>query len=202
MEYTINFKNNSSQKGIACVYQTDPDLGVHNVMSLAWFCKSAHPTTNVQFKWSLDYCFTWSRTGALKPGIIYKASQTWPADLTNKNAVDFSKDLSLDNYTFENQIAGPYDGSLYVNEKRTVCANDASVGIGMAGSGTFVVNSQPNMQLQFTPHPKYWITFGNFQEGQVLDIGEVTSTAQELAFPINQYSLNVNLNQDNTWSIV
>ncbi|SHJ90006.1 hypothetical protein SAMN04488028_10274 [Reichenbachiella agariperforans] len=201
MKYSLNFKNNSSQKGNVCIYQTDPDLGVHDVMSLAWFAKSAYPTTNILFQWQIDYCYTWSRQGILKPGIIYEAAQTWVADLTNKNAIDFIKDTSLDAYSFENQTAGSEDGSLYINEKRNVGANECSVGIGMSGNGTFVVNSQPNMQLQFTPHPKYWITFGTFTQGEVLDLEKITATAQEIAFPVNQYNLEVTLNEDNTWTV-
>lgn len=201
MEYKLNFKNNSTQKGNVCLYQTDPDLGVHDVMSLAWFSKSACPTTSLEFKWNVNYCYTWSRQGELLPGIIFKASQIWQADLTNKNAVDFTKDSSIDAYTFENQTTGSEDGNLYIYEKRNVGANECAVGIGMSGSGTFVVNSQPNMQLQFTPHPKYWITFGSFEQGEVLDIEKITATAQELAFPINKYSLDVVLNEDNTWTI-
>jgi rhizosphere induced protein len=201
MNYQLNFKNNSSQTGNACVFQTDPDLGVYNVMSLAWFAKSAFPTTSIQFTWSIDYCFTWSRQGTLTPGVVYQAAQTWTADLSTKNAIDFRKDISLDAYTFENQTAGPQEGNMYIYEKKTVGINECSVGIGMSGSGTFVVASQPNMQLQFTPHPKYWITFGSFTQGEVLDIEAITSTAQELAFPVNDYSLNVTLNADNTWSV-
>ncbi|WP_109830800.1 protein rhiA [Reichenbachiella versicolor] len=201
MEYTLNFKNNSSQRGNACVFQTDPNLGVHDVLSLAWFAKSALPTTMVKFNWDVNYNFTWSRQGVLIPGVKYEAAQIWDADLSNNNAVDFLKDTSLDAYTFDNQTAGPEDGSLYVYQKRTVTPNQTSVGIGMSGSGTFVVSSQPNMQLQFTPHPKYWIVFGSFEQGEVLDIEKVTSTAQEIAFPVNQYTMNVVLNSDNTWSV-
>ncbi len=201
MEYTLNFKNESSQKGNACIFQTDPNLGVHDVLSLAWLSKSACPSTELKFKWSVNYCYTWSRQGELKPGIVYDASQTWNADLTSRNAVDFVKDTALDAYTFENLTAGPQDGHLYIYEKRNVGAKECAVGIGMSGSGTFVVGSQPNMQLQFSPHPKYWMVFGSFQQGEVLDIEKVTATAQELAFPVNQYSMNVTLNADNTWSV-
>ncbi len=201
MEYCINFTNKSSQKGKACIYQTDPDLGVHDVMSLAWFAKSAYPTTCLKFKWNVDYCYTWSRQGELKPGIVYNASQTWDADLSKTNSIDFAKDVDLDAYSFTNQTIGSKEGSLYIMEKKSIVAKECSVGIGMSGNGTFVVNAQPNMQLQFTPHPKYWITFGSFEQGEVLDIEEITATALELEFPINQYTLNVTLNEDNTWSI-
>ena len=38
---------------------------------------------------------------------------------------------------------------------------------------TFVKPAQPNMDMKFTPHPEYWITLGDFEKGEVLDIGEI-----------------------------
>jgi len=70
----------------------------------------------------------------------------------------------------------------------------------MSGSGTFVVQAQPNMNAIFTFHPEYWITFGNFKEGEVLDITQITNKAQ-ITFPPNIYSMAAILNQDNTWTI-
>jgi len=54
-KYTVIFKNDSDQTGSASVYQKDPDIGVPNVMSLAWFSKEAHPSTQVEFNWSINY---------------------------------------------------------------------------------------------------------------------------------------------------
>jgi hypothetical protein len=70
----------------------------------------------------------------------------------------------------------------------------------MSGAGTFVVQAQPNINLTFTPHPTYWITFGNYTPGQVLDIGQITNK-QQLEFAPNTYNLNVQLKNDNTWSV-
>lgn len=74
------------------------------------------------------------------------------------------------------------------------------VGIGMSGSPTFVVNAQPNMNLTFTPHPEYWIAFGNFNAGEVIDV-QAISNAAKIDFPPGIVAMNVTLNQDNTWEI-
>ncbi len=200
--YSLVFQNNSVNAGSAAVYQTDPNIGVPNVMSLAWFSKYAMPTTNVVFQWSIDYSFVWSQTGTLKPGVVFLASQNWAADLSSSNAVTLTYQNSPQGgaYTFQNQGAGPQQGTLYITEDGTVPLNQASVGIGMSGAGSFVVQAQPNLNLTFTPHPLYWITFGNYFQGQVLDIGSITNPGS-IQFPPGVYSMTAILNQNNSWTI-
>ncbi|MCY1669179.1 hypothetical protein [Rhizobium sp. SL86] len=52
----------------------------------------------------------------------------------------------------------------------SVAPNNTAVGIGMAGSGTFVTEAQPNMTAPFIPYPTYWMIFGNFETGEVMDV--------------------------------
>ncbi len=197
VQYTLVFKNNSSNLGDACVYQTAPPSSP-NVMSLAWFSKTAYPTTTVKFNWSIDYSFVWSETGLLVPGVLFTASQVWAADLTTTNQVTFTKENNA--YRFKDQTQGPNAGSLLIKETNTIPLNQASVGIGMSGAGTFVQQAQPNWNLTFTPKPRYWITFGSFIAGEVLDVQSISNPA-EIAFPANVYSMTATLNADNSWTI-
>jgi hypothetical protein len=202
VNYTLVFLNDSTNAWNACVYQTDPSLADFKVQSLAWLTKAAAPTTQVKFEWSIDYSFVWDETGILKPGVIFDASQLWAADLSTTNAVTLSH-LSTPQsayYTFQNQQAGPNSGSLYITTDNTVPLNMASVGIGMSNAGTFAVQAQPNLNLIFTPHPTYWITFGSFVQGEVLDETEITNVAQ-IAFPPGVYTMYATLAQDNTWTV-
>ena len=198
MTYSITFQNNSSNAGSACVFQSNPDIYVPGVMSLAWFAKYAYPTTRILFKWTTEYDFVWSETGELAPGVLFASSQIWPADLTEKNKVTLTHQGGA--YTFTNQTKGPQQGCLYITEDSTIPLKMASVGIGMSGSGTLAVQAQPNMNLTFMPYPEYWITFGNFIEGEVLDITQITNKAK-ITFPPNIYSMAAILNQDNTWTV-
>ncbi len=196
--YSLTFINNSNLEGDACVYQQDPDLGVENVQTLAWFTKSAAPTTQLIFDWSIDYSFVWSQTGNLVPGVVFTASQTWAADLSSTNQVTFTDENGA--FTFENQTQGAEEGSLYISEDGTIPVGEASVGIGMSGFGTFAVDAEPNYNLVFTPHPEYWITFGTYTQGEVMNISESTNSAQ-ISFPDNVYAMTATLNADNTWTI-
>ncbi|QRK09334.1 hypothetical protein JQX13_04080 [Archangium violaceum] len=198
VNYSLLFVNNSTNLGNACVYQTDPDIGVPNVMSLAWFSKTTAPTTKSRFTWTVDYDFVWSEVGVLEAGVLFEASQSWRADLSTTNRVGFTHEGGA--YTFTNQSKGPKSGTLYIAQSASIPLKQAAVGIGMSGKGTFVVQSQPNLNLTFTPHPKYWITFGNYDQGEVLDIGAITNPA-EIEFPPGVYSMTAILNKDNSWTV-
>ena len=200
--YSLTFINNSVNAWSACVYQTDPDINLPNVQSLAWFAEVAAPTTTVVFDWTIDYAFTWAETGPLVPGVVYDASQTWAANLTTTNQVTLTQPTTPQGpyYTFANQTQGPNGGSLYITEDSTVGSQNASVGIAMSGAGVFAVNAEPNINLIFTPHPIYWITFGMFQQGEVLDITEITNSAP-ISFPPGVYAMTATLNADNTWTV-
>jgi len=196
--YSLIFQNQSTNQGSGCVYQEDPNLALPNVLSLAWFSKVAAPNTNITFQWTIDYSFVWAETGLLIPGVMFMAGQTVPADLSTTNSITLSYIGSA--YQFANQTAGANAGSLYIREDNTVPLKMASVGIGMSGSGTFAVQAQPNYNLIFTPHPKYYITFGNFAKGQVMDTTSVTNKA-EIAFPPGVTSMTAILGADNSWKV-
>lgn len=126
------------------------------------------------------------------------ASQTWPADLSTQNNVTLTYQDNA--YNFKNKTQGSKPGTLYIEQDGTIPLKQAAVGIGMSGFGTFAVQAQPNLNLTFTPHPKYWITFGNFTQDEVLDIAEITNPA-EVAFPPGVTSMTAILKSDNTWSV-
>jgi len=204
-QYSIVFQNNSSNFGNAAVYQTDANIGVPNVMSLAWFSQSAYPTTNIVFDWDVDYSFVWGETGVLIPGVTFSASQTWAADPVTANQIDltFAGQPTLVTppaFTFTNLTAAGTAGSLTIAQDGTIPMNLGSAGLAVSGSPAFVAPAQPNINLVFTPHPSYWITFGNYTPGQVLDVESITNSAQ-IPFPPNVYTMYATCNADNSWSI-
>lgn len=182
--HSLEVQNNSSGLTTFCVFQSPPDINAGaSVETLAWFVESAYPTTKVTFNWDVDYSFCWSETGPLSPGVTFTASQVWPADPMDptRQAVEFTH--ANDAYTFRRlpPRTTRHAGNLYVEEGFYVPLREASVGIGMAGSGTHAVQAQPNQHLIFTPHPGYWLVAGNFELGEVLDVAEL-STAIKIEF--------------------
>lgn len=197
-QYRINFVNNSTNSGSIVLFQQDQNVGVSGAMSLVWFSKRVHPNTSGYFSWTVNYNFVWSKTGVLKPGVQFFASQAPEADLTATNSIGFTFDGA---YDFVNQTAGSLQGNLYIKQDGTIPLNQVSVGIGMSGVGTFAVQAQPNTDLTFTPNPEYWICFGNFEQGEVLNVQEM-AYAFPVQFPPGVYVMNALLNMDSSWTIV
>jgi len=177
-QYSLTCVNNSTMSGSFAVFQKAPPLTVPgNVFSLAWFARPTAPGSQVTFQWTVDYSFVWSETGILKPGINFAASQVLAADPNGQNLVQ----LTVDAYgasTFANQSSAGAVGSLTVQQLSNVVPNRTSVGVGMSGSGTFAIQAAPNMTAVFTPHPNYWVLFGNYTTGDVMDIEDVSGSVE------------------------
>lgn len=201
-KYSLDVVNNSTDFEDFCVYQTDPDIGIPNVQSLAWFVDGAHPTTTLDFQWTVDYSFVWDEVGMLVPGIVFRASQDWPADPSDAAANQVVFDYRRDAYTFDKGTAAgtPQVGSLYIKCSPHVPLKTASVGIGMSGAGTFAVEAEPNKNYIFTPHPTYWVTAGTYEKGEVVDTTEISNPLQ-VVFPPGIFHMRATYNDDNTWQL-
>ncbi|GEO82359.1 hypothetical protein [Pararhodospirillum oryzae] len=177
-QYSLTCVNNSQLPGSFAVFQKAPPLTVPgNVFSLAWFARPTAPGTQVTFQWSVDYCFVWSETGILKPSINFAASQVMDADPNGQNLVQ----LTVDDFgatCFANRNSSGAVGSLTIQQLSNVVPNRTSVGVGMSGSGTYAIQAAPNMTAVFTPHPNYWVMFGKYQTGDVMDIEDVSRAVE------------------------
>jgi hypothetical protein len=198
-QYTLIFINNSKNLADVCIYQDDPDMKVQDVMSLAWITKRVAPTTTVEFTWEIDYCFVWSEQAELEPGLRFVASQTWEdASLSDNNTVTFR--MTEGAYTFSDLTWSGYEGNLYIIGDRSLPIREAFVGIGVAGAAVYVAPAQPRWDWIYTPKPLYYITFGTFEPGEVLDVESISHKAP-FQYQGPCHSLTAVLEEDNTWDI-
>lgn len=198
-QYALKLINQSAQPWTFFVYQKLPGQ-VANVFSLAWFASpyQIRVGDQIRFSWEIDYNFVWSDTGVLIPGVTFDASGKKDCDPNGANATQFSLSPGPG---LSDPVQGPPAGSLVIQDANNVPSNRFSVGIGMSGTGTYVVQAGPNLTHTFTPTPSYWVAAGsNVQIGTVLNIQTVTQTA-EARFGPNVFDLNCILQADNTWSI-
>ena len=68
----------------------------------------------------------------------------------------------------------------------------------MSGSPILAMQASPNFQFLFKPNPRYWVCFGNYDQGTVLDANEITN-AQEIKYGTNRYSIHMTLQENNTF---
>jgi hypothetical protein len=205
--YQVTFDNRSSNVGSVCLYQTAPGFtALGGPYSLAWFAQRSAPSTQTIFAWEATFGFSWAETGFLTPGMTFRAAQELGADLAATNQITFGSTGGV--FQLFNQRPGPQPGSLFVRQDQTVPPQRYSLGFTVDRQTAFAVPAQPNMTVVFKPDIRYWIIFGTFTQGEVLDTSsfaarvdsEFTSPAQ-LVFPPNVYALTAVLNADNTWTI-
>lgn len=197
--YSLKIINNSDQTGDFCLYQVDKNLEDTNIMSLAWFSKSASAGTDLEYKWKLDYSFFWSKTGKLKPGIIFDSSHATKGSLTKNNVVTFNYENR--EYQFKNLTSDShYNGLQYIECDMNIKMHEAAVGVGMHGIATFARNAEPNLGFSFSPRIQYRLAFGSYQQGEVLDLHKI-SHFTVIDFPMNIYNMTATLNSDNSWTV-
>lgn len=194
--YQINFINNSSNAGSFMVFQQHPDMNMPDSAALAWFTKYVHPNTNGVFSWKTGFDFAWVEQKSLAADITSVTSQCIPSDLESNNVALLTYDGG---YNFVIQPDSGEAGSLYIKTDNTIGPFEVKVGVGMSGAPVFLVPSQPNMEMVFTPRPEYWIAFGEYEKGQVVNAKEISNPLQ-VEFPEGITAVNVVLNPDNTWS--
>jgi hypothetical protein len=196
--YTLTFVNNSTNQGDVCVYQADPELGVPGVLSPAWMVKPSYPGTQTLFHWQKQYEFVWGESGGLRPGVVFVAAGSHQADVGSSNQITF--DNQNGSYRFFGQRPGPDPSRLIIQVGSSVSLNKVAVGIGMSGAAIFAVQAMPNMNYVFSPHPSYWIAFGAFAPGQMLDTQTIRQPAQ-VNFPAGVFAMTAELNPDNSWNV-
>ncbi len=198
-QYSVTVHNQASYPAYFMVFQSDPTQWDPNAMAIAWFAKFSNPspTARVTFSWSVDTGFSWAETGELKPGIQFAASETYdPTGGKNQITLDYNGA-----YLFTNPTQGPDPARFYLAESRNIPVNSiASVGVTMSGSTVYAVQARPNQNLTFSPHPKYFIAYGNYEQGDVLDVSSVNNPL-ELSYPTGVYSLTTTLNADGSWDM-
>ncbi|SFR68018.1 hypothetical protein [Anaeromicropila populeti] len=195
--YTLDVKHNGTDYGNFCIYQTY-DGQDDDIRSLVWFSKAAHPGTQLRFEWNIDYSFVWSEKGVLIPGVIFNASEVEETDPsnTNLNTIGFTKDKGA--YHFTSTEDSTKSGKLGIACSELIPANSVSIGIGMSGNPAYACVAAPSLKYTFSPHPTYWIAFGNYEEGAVIDVNCMTQK-YAIKFPVNTFERSLQLCPNNTW---
>ena len=75
---------------------------------------------------------------------------------------------------------------------------DRSDLIAILGKPAVACVAAPNLKYTFMPHPRYWIAFGKFEEGEVIDVNRMTQKF-EIEYPVNVFSRTVELSGNNSW---
>lgn len=202
--YRLTVTNNSNAFEQFAVYQNDPDLGVPNAMSLAWFVQGANPGQTLYFEWGVDYSVMWSASGLTGGAVKFKIAQEVPVDPSdvNRNGVELRQANGVPMLASARLSVGtPRTGSVYVNELSTLPDAAGLIGLAIGGQPAYAAPAAPNRLEVFSPHPSYWISAGTFEEGVALDVEEITARSQQIEFDDGIYDLSVNFDRSRVWSV-
>lgn len=206
MSYIVNFTNNSANTGYACIFQQDSNIGVQGVLPLAWLSVLCDPSsTAATFNWDTTFCFFWG-VPYIPPPQASPYYHTYGILSANVTGTTLTNQVTLDYngaFQFTNQTAGAAPNNLYITQDGTIPAGEAYVGIGMDGAGTFVVPATENTSLMFTPNltpTTYYVTFGPYPQGAVLNLEDLTIPPLEITFPAGENTATVVLQNTNTWA--
>ena len=195
-QYTLPVNNNAAHTDYVMVFQKDPGAWAPNAMSLAWLSKKSNPGSLVTFDWTIDWGFSWSNAGELIPGVKYRSSQDYTiANGHNQVTLDYNGAFQFQDFT-----KGTDPDHLYMLENESIpVGSTGSVGVTMSGSTVYATQARPNTNLTFSPHPTYYLSYGDYEAGTVLDVSTVNNPL-EVRFDTGVYDLEVTLQADNSWS--
>jgi len=199
-QYSLTVNNQASHSAYFMVFQNDPTAWDPNALSIAWFAKFSHPspTSKIKFSWGVDWGFSWGDTGMLQAGVQFDASETFKPQGSSDNSIVL--DHSDNAYYFSKTSAGQDPDRFYIQESKNIPVNSgASVGMTMSGNTVYAVQARPNQNLTFSPHPTYYLAYGNYEEGTVIDVSTVNNPLP-LVYATGVYSLSTTINADNTWT--
>lgn len=203
--YTLTVQNKSSFSGQVIVYQKAPDTNVSpsDLFTLAWLSEGIEGSqgsivNSVEFDWTIDYGFVWSKKGQLKPGVKFIAAGNTSVqgiNPPNGNKITFTQ--GKNNYTFADQTNGDKN-QLAIEMDNSVIQDQASVGVSMSGAGTFAIVARPRFNAWFIPHPTYSVALGSYRQGEVMDIAQL-SDKYDLEFSGGVTDITLTYNADGTW---
>lgn len=191
--YSITVFNNSNRQGVFCLYQEGQNP---QEKSLAWLTKSAVPRDHVQFQWHQDYSFVQDDSGALVPGVVFRSAQTVPTQLDHENMITLTQEGGRSEFKY---LRNGELNMLTITLDQTIKPNQVSAGIGISGSPILVSQGMPNTALFFRPQSRFKMAFGNFREGEVLDMNQLFNSVP-IEFSSGVFNYKVTYNPDGTWS--
>jgi rhizosphere induced protein len=194
-EYIVNFSNHSGKSGTVCIYLDTQ--GYPDVQAIAWLTERVTPTTGAQFDWFSDYSFIWGRSRYLVRGSTFYPEQS--VDCRSKNQITLDRGVDKFSFFFKDQRKDQSsDFSIYTTPK--ILQNEVAVGIAVHGRAQQVIKVQPNRKYVFNPRQDYWIAFGDFHEGEPLDMQNIKTCAR-INFGQNIFRLRVILHSNDSWDV-
>ncbi|MGZ5444601.1 MAG: hypothetical protein ACXW5U_00860 [Thermoanaerobaculia bacterium] len=187
----VIFENLSSRAVVACLFQTYANAP-SGASVIAWLARTVSVNGFWRREWSPDPQLAWVQSSETSQTGAYVT-----ADPQGKNTATLT--YAASQFSFSGLRAEAPQGVLRIVQDGSVPPLRAFTGLGMARAATLLVPTQPNVPLEFSPEPHYWITVGDgYTMGNPLDPSRA-APKKELVFGADD-ELYVSLLLNNTLS--
>ena len=196
--YLVQFQNDSPNSGSFCLIQSFAKTNESSFL-VAWITRKCHPGTTITYRWKPDWNMVWCQTEILSPTAEFSALQVVEADPDNpeKNHITLTRQDGA--YRFVPDERQASTGTFCITADCSIPNHQVSIGIGMAGFPSILIQAGPNRSYSLDSHIDYWACFGDYEQGQILD-PNILKQAFRLDFPVNVNALSLTLNEANQWS--
>ncbi len=205
--HLLELRNESANLYNLCVYQTlsQQKGDFHSVVCFSARC---HPQTRSTFEWSGALRFVWAHMDDVRPGAICRAAQDWPCDSADRETNGVALIREHGAYRFDRAARETPPGSLAIHTDGTVPNGRVAVGLGLPlrEDGrlhclpSLVTSVAPNFTHILEPSINFWITFGDYETGEIIDPALVNNPFP-IVFPADARMVRAVLNERNEWHI-
>ncbi|MNW28528.1 hypothetical protein D3C74_53570 [compost metagenome] len=199
--YSVKIKNNGTHPGSFALYKEDPDMMNPDTLILAWLAEPSANGQETTISWTVDYSFYWTKVKSPEPGTTISSTASKDGDLKSNNSIGFSK-LQGGTYVLSETSSAGHQNILYVHQDETIEVDDnAFIGILIDNQPVIAKRAQPSTITEFTPHPTYYLIYGDIEQGAVIDVSEYSDQALKITFDsVTEH--NVVLNERNQLHLV
>lgn len=191
--FSVQVVNDSNDDGDVCIFRTNGSEGAANLV--AFLAHRVAPGDDYQFTWQEQYTFIGAETGVLKPGVSVFPRYTAGGDPNAANATSFT----TRGFGTPQREALP-GGTLAISIPSALPLQRYSIGMGMQGAPFVVAQAMPEMKYVFLVQLPYWIVFGKFKQGTVLDPGQLANAAL-LPFTANNPAVRATRTSSGEWIV-
>ncbi|MFE6867177.1 hypothetical protein ACFVFS_11495 [Kitasatospora sp. NPDC057692] len=216
-QYTLRVKNgNPHATGQMFGIFTLPvlDSGPQDPFAVAWIAQQIEPTHEYSWNWDLTWALTFAQTG-FESGVAFTGEGSQAVDPDDDKKCRWVFDTAppppgenAPDYEFAAQQGQHDKKTIWVSDTGNVLYDPAvSVGIGLSlnsADPTPVIAAQagPHLSQTFTLTPTYYVKAGNYKQGAMASVADVTTEAAVVDFEkLGCYDATVTLNPDNTWTV-
>lgn len=170
-------------------------------MILAWMAAPCPPGNTMVFQWVLKYSILFSNTSNLSPGAQFTSIGGVDVDPVQGDVYTLSADGATYSFKGHSTAIKGTPGTVGAQTDCSVKNNQVSLALGIIGIPVFACDTQTNSVVAFTPKPKYYLAFGQYQQGTVLNEASMSHSIELNFEAMKTYSFTADIDASHNWNL-